>query len=58
MTTTTGMNTDSTNEEAHMLQDMIKRFCEREIAPFYQQWERDEIIPRELWNKLGAAGFL
>jgi acyl-CoA dehydrogenase len=37
---------------------MIGRFCEAEVDPFYDQWERDEILPRDIWHKLGAAGFL
>ncbi|MEP1472145.1 MAG: acyl-CoA dehydrogenase family protein [Halieaceae bacterium] len=45
-------------EEAQMLQDMLVRFCDAEVAPHYEQWERDEIVPREIWRKLGEAGFL
>ncbi|MCZ6828233.1 MAG: acyl-CoA dehydrogenase family protein [Gammaproteobacteria bacterium] len=45
-------------EEAQMLRDMIDRFCAAEVAPFYEQWERDEIMPRDIWLKLGEAGFL
>ena len=26
--------------------------------PLMEQWERDEIMPRDIWNKLGQAGFL
>jgi acyl-CoA dehydrogenase len=46
------------NEEANLFRDMIGRFCEAEVDPFYDQWERDEILPRDIWHKLGAAGFL
>ena len=45
-------------EEVEMFRDMLGRFIDAEIAPHYEQWERDEIAPRELWNKLGAGGFL
>jgi acyl-CoA dehydrogenase len=45
-------------EEAQMLRDMVVRFREAEVDPFYEQWERDEIVPREIWHKLGEAGFL
>lgn len=62
MSDTTQLNTDLSpyhhKEEARILRDMVKRFCKTEIAPFYDGWERDEIIPREIWNKLGDAGFL
>jgi len=49
---------DLHNEEATVFRDMIGRFCETEVDPFYDQWERDEILPRDIWHKLGAAGFL
>ena len=49
---------DAQSEEANLLRDMIGRFCETEVDPFYDQWERDEVLPRDIWFKLGAAGFL
>src|SRR5690606_35891967 len=30
----------------------------KEVAPYYAQWEKNEIFPRELWLKLGENGFL
>ena len=45
-------------EEARIFRDMLGRYIDAEIAPHYEQWERDEIIPRETWNKLGEGGFL
>lgn len=50
--------TEFSNEERQVLADMVGRFIESEVAPHYEQWERDEIMPREIWNKLGEAGFL
>ena len=40
---------DAQNEEANLLRDMIGRFCETEVDPFYDQWERDEVLPRDIW---------
>src|SRR3982074_3409599 len=34
------------------------RFVDREIVPFHAQWEKDGIVPRELWLKAGAQGRL
>lgn len=48
----------SESEEAQLFRDMLARFCESEVAPHYPQWERDEIMPRSIWNRLGEAGFL
>jgi alkylation response protein AidB-like acyl-CoA dehydrogenase len=44
--------------EQQVLRDMIARFINAEVAPHYEQWERDEIMPRDIWHKLGEAGFL
>lgn len=46
------------NEELQLLQDNVRRFIETEIAPHYEQWERDEIVPRELWKQVGNQGLL
>jgi alkylation response protein AidB-like acyl-CoA dehydrogenase len=37
---------------------MVKRFLEKEIKPFYNQWEKDGIIPRDVWYSMGANGLL
>jgi acyl-CoA dehydrogenase len=31
---------------------------EKEISPFYEEWEQNHMVPRELWNTLGQAGLL
>jgi acyl-CoA dehydrogenase len=41
-----------------LVQDMLSKFLEMEVAPHYTQWEKDEKVPRGLWNKLGEAGLL
>ena len=35
-----------------------RTFYEREVVPHHDQWERDGIVPRELWTKAGEAGLL
>jgi len=37
---------------------VVARFAAEEIAPFHDQWERDGIVPREVWKKAGAIGLL
>ncbi|MGV2981252.1 acyl-CoA dehydrogenase family protein [Camelimonas sp. ID_303_24] len=44
--------------EHEALRQSVVRFIAREIAPQYSQWERDGAMPRELWRKMGDAGFL
>jgi alkylation response protein AidB-like acyl-CoA dehydrogenase len=45
-------------EEHHIFRESVRRFVEREIVPFHAQWERDGVVPRELWLKAGAEGLL
>ncbi|QZY29868.1 acyl-CoA dehydrogenase family protein [Nocardioides coralli] len=35
-----------------------RSFFEREVVPHHAQWEKDGIVPRELWRRAGAAGLL
>lgn len=46
------------SEELNLFRDNVRRFIASEIEPNYEQWERNEIVPRELWNKLGEQGLL
>ncbi len=45
-------------EEHHIFRKSVRRFVDREIVPFHAQWEKDGIVPRELWLKAGAEGLL
>src|SRR3979490_3528993 len=45
-------------EEHHIFRESVRRFVDREIVPFHAQWEKDGIVPRELWLKAGAEGLL
>ncbi len=38
--------------------DTVRRFIDAEIAPHHEQWERDGMVPRDLWLKAGEAGML
>jgi alkylation response protein AidB-like acyl-CoA dehydrogenase len=46
------------NAEHDMWRESVRRFVEQEIVPFHAQWEKDGIVPRELWLKAGEAGML
>jgi acyl-CoA dehydrogenase len=46
------------SEEMTLFRDMARRAFETEILPHFEQWEEEHIVPRELWNTLGAAGLL
>src|SRR6266852_3044086 len=45
-------------EEHHIFRESVRRFVDREIVPFHAQWEKDGIVPRELWLKAGIEGLL
>ncbi len=46
------------NEEHIMFRESLRKFVEKEIDPYFAQWESDRIVPRDLWTKLGNQGFL
>ncbi|HRQ37469.1 MAG TPA: acyl-CoA dehydrogenase family protein [Chloroflexota bacterium] len=46
------------DDEHLMFREAVRRFVEKEVRPYHEQWEHDGIVPRELWLKAGAAGFL
>ncbi|GAB3091397.1 acyl-CoA dehydrogenase [Aestuariicella hydrocarbonica] len=46
------------NEELELFRDMVLRFFEQEVHPHYEQWEKDCMVPRQLWNTMGQAGLL
>ena len=35
-----------------------RTFLEREVAPHYDQWERERLVPHEVFEKAGGYGFL
>ncbi len=45
-------------EELTLFRDMARRAFEQEISPHIEAWEEQHIVPREMWNTLGAAGLL
>ena len=46
------------SEELRLFGENVKRFIDEDIRPNYDQWEKEEIFPRQLWNKLGEQGLL
>ncbi|MGC1402415.1 MAG: acyl-CoA dehydrogenase family protein [Thermodesulfobacteriota bacterium] len=45
-------------EEHIIFREAFKKFLDKEIAPYYEQWEKDGIVPREIWRKTGENGYL
>ena len=36
----------------------VRRFVEAELQPHHHQWEKDGIVPRQIWLKAGEMGML
>ncbi len=51
------MNFDLSEDQV-MIQQMVKDFAEREIKPYINQWDKDEIFPLEAMKKMGELGLL
>ena len=45
-------------EEHELFREQVRRFAEKEIVPYHDQWEKDGIVSREVWAAAGAAGLL
>jgi alkylation response protein AidB-like acyl-CoA dehydrogenase len=45
-------------DEHDLFRDSFRTFVEREIVPHHEQWNEAGIVPRELFTKAGAAGFI
>ncbi|MEU4542382.1 acyl-CoA dehydrogenase family protein [Nonomuraea dietziae] len=44
-------------EDEHLLfQETVREFMAREVLPHHAQWEKDGIVPREVWKKAGELG--
>jgi acyl-CoA dehydrogenase len=45
-------------DDHHMFRTSLRKFIEKEIEPNIEQWEKDRLVPRDVWRKLGDQGFL
>ena len=45
-------------EDHEQFRDAVHHFFDKEIVPFHAQWERDGIVPKEVWRKAGREGLL
>jgi alkylation response protein AidB-like acyl-CoA dehydrogenase len=52
------MNILNYTEDHHAFRKRFNEYLAREVIPYAAQWEKDHIIPKEAWKKVGQAGFL
>lgn len=45
-------------EEHDLFRASVRDFIAKEISPYNSQWEKDKMVSRESWLKLGENGFL
>jgi acyl-CoA dehydrogenase len=45
-------------EEHDLFAGSFRDFVKKEIEPFHAKWEKDQMVSRESWAKLGEAGYL
>jgi len=45
-------------EDHLQFRNRLKKFLEKEVVPYIDQWEKAGIVPKAVWQKMGADGFL
>lgn len=45
-------------EDHAIFRQSLRKFLEKEAVPYYSDWEKNGIIPREFWLKMGKQGYL
>ena len=46
------------SEEHRIFRDMVRKFMEKEVTPYADEWEEAGIVPKSVWKKMGEQGFL
>ncbi|NLY27802.1 MAG: acyl-CoA dehydrogenase [Alcaligenaceae bacterium] len=45
-------------DDHELFRQQVRRFFEKEVIPFYQDWEEQGIIPKSVWLRAGQEGLL
>ena len=43
-------------EEHEHFRKTVRQFCEKELAPHADEWEKDELFPNEVFKRAGELG--
>jgi acyl-CoA dehydrogenase len=46
------------SEEHRIFRDAVRKFLEKEVIPYVDEWEEEGIVPKSMWRKMGEQGFL
>ncbi len=52
------MQIEYLEEEHIMFRNAVRKFIEKEIVPYHEQWEKEGQVSREVWLKAGQNGYL
>ncbi|HMK33667.1 MAG TPA: acyl-CoA dehydrogenase family protein [Desulfomonilaceae bacterium] len=52
------MDIISYSEEHSIFRQAIRKFFEKEVTPYVDEWEEAGIVPKSVWKKMGEQGFL
>lgn len=44
--------------EHQIFRESFRKFLDKEVVPFIDQWEKDGMVPKDVWKKMGRNGFL
>ncbi|MED7927729.1 acyl-CoA dehydrogenase family protein [Nonomuraea sp. LP-02] len=50
------MERDLFDEEHLLFRETVREFMTREVVPHHAQWEKEGIVPREVWKQAGELG--
>jgi alkylation response protein AidB-like acyl-CoA dehydrogenase len=53
-----GLHRSLFTEEHELFRQSFRDFIAREITPHHEAWEKQKMVSREVWQKLGENGFL
>jgi len=45
-------------EEHRIFREALRKFFEKEVGPFVEEWEEAGSVPRSIWKKMGQQGYL
>ncbi len=48
----------SYEEEHRIFREALRKFFDKEVVPYIEEWEEAGIVPTSVWQKMGEQGFL
>lgn len=45
-------------EEHRIFREALRKFFDKEVTPYVEEWEEAGIVPKSAWKKMGEQGFL